>query len=91
MAVKWVSFYILFELALVPIFLIILYFGYQPEKLAAGQYLLLYTVVTRLPLLLLIIKLPIFISFFSASSSMLIFLILTAAFIVKTPMYLVHI
>ena len=88
---KWLPFYVLFEFSLIPIFLIILFFGYQPEKLIAGQYLLLYTIITRLPLLLYIIKLPVFIYSLSVSSRSLLFFIITAAFIVKTPIYLVHI
>lgn len=87
----WISFYVLFEFSLIPIFLIILFFGYQPEKLIAGQYLLLYTIITSLPLLLFIIKLPEFIYTITQSSSAILFFIITAAFIVKTPIYLVHI
>nr|YP_003433783.1 NADH dehydrogenase subunit 4 [Decipisagitta decipiens]BAI68174.1 NADH dehydrogenase subunit 4 [Decipisagitta decipiens] len=88
---KWMIFYVLFEFSLVPIFLIILFFGYQPEKLMAGQYLLLYTIITSLPLLLYIIKLPVFIYTLSYGNSAVLFLVMTAAFMVKTPMYLVHI
>jgi len=46
------SFYILFEVSLLPTLFIVLLYGYQPEKLRAGQYLLLYTVLASLPLLL---------------------------------------
>jgi len=52
------SFYILFELSLLPTLFIVLLFGYQPEKLRAGQYLLLYTVLASLPLLLSLLTLP---------------------------------
>jgi len=45
------GFYILFEMSLLPTLLMILLFGYQPEKLQARQYLLLYTVLASLPLL----------------------------------------
>jgi len=51
-------FYVLFELSLLPTLLILLLFGYQPEKLLAGQYLLLYTVLASLPLLLSLLTLP---------------------------------
>jgi len=51
------SFYILFEISLLPTLLIVLLFGYQPEKLRAGQYLLLYTVLASLPLLLTLLTL----------------------------------
>ena len=52
------SFYILFEMSLLPTLFIVLLFGYQPEKLRAGQYLLLYTVLASLPLLLSLLSLP---------------------------------
>ena len=52
------SFYILFEMSLLPTLFIVLLFGYQPEKLRAGQYLLLYTVLASLPLLLSLLTLP---------------------------------
>jgi len=43
---------------LLPTLFIVLLFGYQPEKLRAGQYLLLYTVLASLPLLLSLLSLP---------------------------------
>ena len=52
------SFYILFEISLLPTLFIVLLYGYQPEKLRAGQYLLLYTVLASLPLLLSLLTLP---------------------------------
>ena len=91
LADKWIQFYVLFEFSLIPIFLIILFFGYQPEKIVAGQYLLLYTIITSLPLLLYFIKLPIFIYSTPICSGNVLFFVLRAAFMVKTPMYLVHI
>lgn len=45
-------FYILFEASLVPTLLIILGWGYQPERLQAGTYLIIYTITASLPLLL---------------------------------------
>nr|DAB41860.1 TPA_asm: NADH dehydrogenase subunit 4 [Elliptio complanata] len=49
------SFYMLFEFSLIPILLIILGWGYQPERLQAGKYMMLYTVSASLPLLVLIV------------------------------------
>ena len=56
------SFYILFEMSLLPTLFIVLLFGYQPEKLRAGQYLLLYTVLASLPLLLSLLSLPFYLA-----------------------------
>jgi len=60
---RGVRFYILFELSLLPTLGIVLLYGYQPEKLGAGGHLLLYTALSSLPLLLLLINLPPYFSF----------------------------
>jgi len=59
---RGVTFYILFELSLLPTLALVLLFGYQPEKLSAGAYLLMYTATSALPLLLILLSLP---SYFS--------------------------
>jgi NADH-ubiquinone oxidoreductase chain 4 len=46
------SFYLFFEASLIPTLFLILGWGYQPERLQAGVYLILYTVCARLPLLI---------------------------------------
>nr|YP_009648865.1 NADH dehydrogenase subunit 4 [Notospermus geniculatus]QCZ36415.1 NADH dehydrogenase subunit 4 [Notospermus geniculatus] len=45
------GFYIFFELSLVPTFFLIVGWGYQPERLGASMYMVLYTVGASLPLL----------------------------------------
>lgn len=47
-------FYILFERSLVPIIILILTWGYQPERLQARIYLMLYTLTASLPILIII-------------------------------------
>lgn len=49
------KFYVYFELSLVPIFLIVLGWGYQIERVAAAKAIMLYTMAGSLPLLLVII------------------------------------
>nr|YP_010490430.1 NADH dehydrogenase subunit 4 [Poecilasma litum]UWM12916.1 NADH dehydrogenase subunit 4 [Poecilasma litum] len=46
------SFYIFFEGSLIPIYMLIVGWGYQPERLQAGIYLFLYTIMASLPLLI---------------------------------------
>merc|ERR1712050_278150 len=48
-------FYIFYEVSVIPITLIVFFFGYQPEKLQASYSLLLYTVVRSFPLFLFLI------------------------------------
>jgi len=49
---NFLGFYIFFEGSLIPTFLVIMGWGYQPERLQARIYFLFYTVVYSLPLLL---------------------------------------
>lgn len=52
-----VWFYIFFEASLLPTFALILGWGYQPERIQAGVYMLLYTVLASLPLLVALLSL----------------------------------
>lgn len=91
-------FYLFFERSLIPILFLILGWGYQPERLQAGIYLLFYTLLASLPLLVsifyfksfnslsfyfLILKKDIFIYF-------LFYLSIIFAFLVKIPIFIVH-
>jgi len=46
-----ILFYIVFEAVLIPIFVIIFFWGSTPEKIQAGMYIFIYTVIGSLPLL----------------------------------------
>lgn len=48
-------FYCLFEASLIPIFLLIIGWGYQPERLTASIWILIYTLSASIPLLGLIL------------------------------------
>lgn len=48
-------FYLFFELSLLPTLFLILGWGYQPERIQAGMYIIIYTVVASLPLLIIIL------------------------------------
>lgn len=92
------SFYILFEASLVPTLLIIIKWGYQPERLQAGIYLILYTITASLPLLAGIAALlhstntgHLFFSVYSFSVTHSSFwIIINLAFIVKLPLFVFH-
>jgi len=84
---------VLFELSMFPILFIILGFGRQVEKISASYYIILYTLLARLPLLLMLSYLG-----FSnevnpwnlnLTCSMKLFLLL--AFLAKFPIYLLHV
>lgn len=101
---KTILFYLFFEASLIPIFLIVMGWGYQPERLRAGFALFFYTLVTSLPLLLVILNLGSnlatrrmdrvnlrrlpALSHSFASRCLQLFTL--SAFLVKLPIFMVH-
>nr|YP_010987619.1 NADH dehydrogenase subunit 4 [Oxytelus varipennis]WON66038.1 NADH dehydrogenase subunit 4 [Oxytelus varipennis] len=90
-------FYLFFEMSLIPTLLLILGWGYQPERIQAGLYLLFYTLLASLPMLLGIFYLYMnyqTLSFFMinmiSSNSFYLFISFNIVFLVKFPMYLFH-
>nr|YP_009487571.1 NADH dehydrogenase subunit 4 [Anopheles peryassui]AWB98129.1 NADH dehydrogenase subunit 4 [Anopheles peryassui] len=91
-------FYLFFEASLIPTLFLILGWGYQPERLQAGVYLLFYTLLASLPLLVGIFYVLdsvntlsfILLLNFSFLNFNLLYLSLIFAFLVKMPMFLVH-
>nr|YP_010327033.1 NADH dehydrogenase subunit 4 [Simplicia niphona]UNP54302.1 NADH dehydrogenase subunit 4 [Simplicia niphona] len=90
-------FYLFFEGSLIPTLMLIVGWGYQPERIKAGMYLLFYTLFVSLPLLMGIFYI------FNEMSSMMIYFLkfmnmnmymlyfsMIMAFLVKMPMYFVH-
>nr|AML25778.1 NADH dehydrogenase subunit 4 [Hydrophilidae sp. BMNH 1274306] len=89
-------FYLFFEVSLIPTLLLIVGWGYQPERLQAGVYLLFYTMMASLPMLLGIFyifsdlnSLEYF--FFSFNEeSILIYMCINMVFFIKMPLFFVH-
>lgn len=90
-------FYLFFERSLIPTLFLILGWGYQPERLQAGIYLLFYTLLVSLPILVgifyLINKIGT-INFYLINNFMfnydLLYFCIICAFLVKIPIFLVH-
>jgi len=101
---NFIWFYIIFEISLIPTLFIIVGWGYQPERLQAGVYFIIYTLVASLPLLVSLVYLKnielgsdicdsLLLKYEGQVSSSLnyilgVFLIL--AFLVKLPIFLIH-
>ena len=83
---------VLFELSIFPILFMILGFGSQVEKISASYYIILYTLLARLPLLLILSYLgfsnEVNVWNLNLSCSMKLFLLL--AFLAKFPIYSLH-
>nr|YP_009776979.1 NADH dehydrogenase subunit 4 [Mansonia uniformis]QJA27633.1 NADH dehydrogenase subunit 4 [Mansonia uniformis] len=95
-----IMFYLFFESSLIPTLFLILGWGYQPERLQAGIYLLFYTLLASLPLLIGVFYIYDYVgslNFMLLMNSSLIgynyiflYFCLIGAFLVKMPMFLVH-
>nr|YP_009483985.1 NADH dehydrogenase subunit 4 [Pomacea bridgesi]YP_009563675.1 NADH dehydrogenase subunit 4 [Pomacea diffusa]ART65948.1 NADH dehydrogenase subunit 4 [Pomacea bridgesi]QAX27152.1 NADH dehydrogenase subunit 4 [Pomacea diffusa] len=97
-------FYFMFEASLVPTLMLILGWGYQPERLQAGMYMMLYTVMASFPLLLILLFASKYISCSSILynsmiqakllnmewSTSLFILFSLLAFLVKLPVFSLH-
>lgn len=79
--------YTLFELSLLPILVLIIGWGVQPERISAGYHLLVYTFILSSPLLIGVIFIERGLRFGAPLWGLLVGL----AFIVKTPIYLIHV
>nr|WIL07543.1 NADH dehydrogenase subunit 4 [Nyctemera adversata] len=90
-------FYLFFEGSLIPTLMLIIGWGYQPERISAGMYLLFYTLFVSLPLLMGIMymynqmstMMIYFLKFMNMNMYMLYFCMIMA-FLVKMPMYFTH-
>lgn len=92
-----IRFYIFFELSLIPTFFLIILWGYQPERIQARLYIIVYTVLASLPLLVGIIvyyyyirNLFIFFLCVELKINCIWWVIMVIAFIVKLPLYIFH-
>lgn len=99
-SMDYLLFYVCFESSLIPTIILILGWGYQPERLQAGVYMLFYTLFASLPLLVSLMSL------YNVSGRLVIGLVRACvesdfmslvwyfctvfAFTVKLPMFIFH-
>nr|APX40377.1 NADH dehydrogenase subunit 4 [Longitarsus nigrocillus] len=89
-------FYLFFEISLIPTLILIVGWGYQPERLEAGIYLLFYTLLMSLPMMIMIFYLDminntlIFFMLEKKLSSMYMYICVNMVFFVKIPMFFLH-
>nr|APX40754.1 NADH dehydrogenase subunit 4 [Entomoscelis adonidis] len=89
-------FYLFFEISLIPTLILIIGWGYQPERIEAGVYLLFYTLLMSLPMMILIFYFYMkfntlsFLMFNYFGGSIFMYLCLNMVFFVKMPMFFIH-
>jgi len=102
-ACNYLLFYVFFELSVIPIFYLIIGWGYQPERIYASYSIFFYTIISSAPLISLLIFINWIIkkSHFSEfvfspeilaerSQISCIFLMVFLGFFVKLPIYSLH-
>lgn len=99
--INYFIFYLFFEIRLIPVFILLMGWGYQPERIGAGLYIILYTIFASLPMLILIYYLY---NYFNSLNylylinsfiqlnffSFLFYLFIIFAFLVKLPLFGFH-
>jgi NADH-ubiquinone oxidoreductase chain 4 len=90
-------FYLFFERRLIPTLLLIIGWGYQPERLQAGIYLLFYTLFASLPIIIGIfyfynfyLTLNYFFFYELYNFNFILYLRIIFAFLVKIPIFITH-
>lgn len=89
-------FYLFFEVSLIPTLILIMGWGYQPERIQAGVYLLFYTLFASLPIIISIFYLYSYLGrldffFFKEDiDRILLYLCVNFVFLIKVPMFFVH-
>nr|YP_009971820.1 NADH dehydrogenase subunit 4 [Deporaus marginatus]QNH68707.1 NADH dehydrogenase subunit 4 [Deporaus marginatus] len=89
-------FYLFFEISLIPTLILIIGWGYQPERIDAGMYLLFYTLLVSLPMMIVLFYLYIDngtleINFLIKDvDNFLFYFCLNSVFFVKIPMFFIH-
>jgi len=89
-------FYLFFEIRLIPVLLLIIGWGYQPERLQAGIYLLFYTLLASLPIIICIFyvyRLNLSLDFFFLNfkiNNYVLYFFINMVFFIKIPIFLVH-
>lgn len=90
-----IVFYIAFEFALIPMVILILLRGYQPERIGATLWFILYTIIGSLPLLFIFVSYNFtecrsFIIFRSSIQNYFLIFPLVLAFMIKLPVFGFH-
>nr|WRK19531.1 NADH dehydrogenase subunit 4 [Hainanpotamon sp.] len=99
-SISYLVFYISFEVSLIPTLILILGWGYQPERIQAGIYMLFYTLTLSLPLLVCLLNIYYNkgslimmmngLSMDTSCMSSVWYMFMVLAFLVKLPMYMFH-
>nr|AOY39469.1 NADH dehydrogenase subunit 4 [Cerophytidae sp. BMNH 900085] len=88
-------FYIFFEISIIPTLMLIIGWGYQPERIQAGFYMIMYTLTGSLPMMISLFYMymnfnSLDFMFITNMSNIYLFLLINMIFLVKIPMFSLH-
>nr|UZG66102.1 NADH dehydrogenase subunit 4 [Asymmetricata circumdata] len=88
-------FYLFFEMSLIPTLMLFLGWGYQPERIQAGMYMFMYTLFGSFPMMISLfyfykMNFSLDLFFLCEVNSFYIYICTIVVFLVKKPMYFVH-
>nr|ALO77170.1 NADH deshydrogenase subunit 4 [Phloiophilus edwardsi] len=89
-------FYLFFEVSLIPVLMLILGWGYQPERIQAGFYLMFYTLFASLPMMVMIfycyeLNYSLDFSFMDFNlNNVFMYMCMNTVFFIKMPMFFLH-
>nr|YP_009987565.1 NADH dehydrogenase subunit 4 [Perkinsiella saccharicida]QBZ38038.1 NADH dehydrogenase subunit 4 [Perkinsiella saccharicida] len=95
LSLSFFMFYFYFECSVLPMFILIYGWGYQPERVYSSLYFFFYTLVSSLPLFLLILLIEnlfgyLYFGCLLSFSNMYLYIFFILSFLVKLPMFFFH-
>ena len=91
---SFVLFYVFFELSVFPILFLVIYWGYQIERLQATMFIVGYTIFFSIPCFMVIVKILQNSLIFTINTSIILnkipIAIIIITFFVKIPIFSVH-
>nr|QBZ38181.1 NADH dehydrogenase subunit 4 [Sogata hakonensis] len=94
-SLNYFMFYIFFECSVLPVFMLIYGWGYQPERVFSSLYFFFYTLISSLPLLILILFYEHSLGYFYFGFNIIfsnhyLFMFFIFSFLVKLPIFFFH-
>nr|AYW52099.1 NADH dehydrogenase subunit 4 [Anthribidae sp. 6 ACP-2013] len=88
-------FYLFFEVSLIPVLILVIGWGYQPDRIEAGVYLFFYTLLFSLPMMISLFYFyknycSLDMIFFQQNLNVYMYMCLNLVFMVKMPMFFIH-
>nr|ARX96674.1 NADH dehydrogenase subunit 4 [Cerceris sp. SJW-2017] len=98
MSLNLFIFYLFFEISLMPVFIMIIYWGLGMQRVLASYYFMFYTMIFSFPMLLVLFNINMkygslslmLNKFYSYNLEFMSMMMILMAFLVKVPFYLIH-